>query len=178
MLYGIPPGGAKENFTVVVSYEQIKAQVFLYLNQYDNGNLIVSIFSGLWLFPFGYLVYKSGFLPKVLGVLLMLDCFSYLINFLGNSLIDNYSNIGIASFVQLPASFGEICICLWLLIMGVKGKLAMKLSSNNVKWQLSREKYMLRIDKRNGFDINFWNVKQGLKKLIWYWIPKILYFCS
>ena len=102
------------------SVEQIQSQVMLYLNQYDNGLRIVHIFSGLWLFPFGYLVFKSGFLPKFLGILLMLGCFGYLINFLGNTLISNYSEIGIASYIQLPASLGEIGICFWLLIMGVK----------------------------------------------------------
>lgn len=102
------------------SVEQIQSQVILYLTQYDNGLRIVHIFSGLWLFPFGYLVYKSGILPKLLGVLLMLGCFGYLINFLGHSLVPNYSKIGIASFVQLPASLGEIGACLWLLVMGAK----------------------------------------------------------
>jgi len=104
------------------SVEQIQSQVMLYLNQYDNGLRIVHIFSGLWLFPFGYLVFKSGFLPKFFGILLMLGCFGYLINFLGNTLISNYSEIGISSYIQLPASLGEIGICLWLLIMGAKEK--------------------------------------------------------
>lgn len=104
--------------------EQIQSQIMLYLVQYDNGMRIVHIFSGLWLFPFGYLVYKSGFLPKILGVLLMLGCFGYLINFLGNTLIPSYSTIGISSYISLPASIGEIGICLWLLIIGVKEKKA------------------------------------------------------
>ncbi len=111
-----------ENYLKVFSNNQLQSQVLLYLNQYDNGNLIVSIFSGLWLFPFGYLVYKSSFLPKTLGILLIMGCFSYLINFLGNSLITNYSKMGIAFFIHLPASIGEIGICLWLLIMGAKEK--------------------------------------------------------
>jgi Domain of unknown function (DUF4386) len=104
------------------SAEQIQSQVMLYLNQYDNGMRIVHIFSGLWLFPFGYLVFKSGFLPKILGVLLMLGCFGYLINFVGHTLIPNYSTIGISSYISLPASIGEIGTCLWLLIMGAKNK--------------------------------------------------------
>lgn len=62
--------------------EQLQSQVMFYLKQYDNGILMVSVFWGLWLFPFGYLVYKSGFLPKILGVFLMVGCFGYLINFL------------------------------------------------------------------------------------------------
>ncbi|GAB2825040.1 hypothetical protein GCM10027043_28030 [Ferruginibacter profundus] len=53
---------------------QLQSQVILYLGQFDNGMRIVHIFSGLWLFSFGYLVFKSGFLPRILGVLLMLGC--------------------------------------------------------------------------------------------------------
>lgn len=56
----------------------------------------------------------------MLGLLLMLGCFGYLINFLGNTLISEYSKLGIESYLQLPASVGEIGICLWLLIWGVK----------------------------------------------------------
>ena len=107
-----------ESYLNVFSDVQLQSQVFLYLNHYDNGSLIISIFSGLWLFPFGFLVYKSGFLPKFLGVLLMLGCFSYLINFIGHSLVPDYSKMGIASYIQIPASLGEIGSCLWLLIMG------------------------------------------------------------
>jgi len=104
------------------SAEQLQSQVMLYLNQYDNGMRIVHIFSGLWLFPFGYLVFKSGFLPKILGVLLILGCFGYLINFVGHTLIPNYSKIGVSSYISLPASLGEIGTCLFLLIMGTKNK--------------------------------------------------------
>jgi hypothetical protein len=105
-----------------LSAEQLQSQVILHLVQYDNGMRIIHIFSGLWLFPFGYLVFKSGFLPKILGVLLMLGCFGYLINFVGGTLISNYSKIGISSYISLPASIGEIGTCLWLLIMGAKDK--------------------------------------------------------
>ncbi|MEQ1518846.1 MAG: DUF4386 domain-containing protein, partial [Usitatibacteraceae bacterium] len=84
----------------VFSNEQLQAQVLFYLNQYDDGILILHVFWGLWLLPFGYLVFKSGFLPRVLGILLMLGCFGYLINLFGNVLIDGYSKIGVDSYVQ------------------------------------------------------------------------------
>ncbi|MCA0349490.1 MAG: DUF4386 domain-containing protein [Bacteroidetes bacterium] len=113
---------SSSNYLNGYSTEQIKSMVMLYLDQYENGMRIVHIFSGLWLFPFGYLVFKSGFLPKFLGILLMLGCFGYLINFFGNTLVSNYSEIGIASYLQLPASLSEIGICLWLLIVGVNVK--------------------------------------------------------
>lgn len=111
---------ADKNYLSVWPKEQIQAQIMLCLNQYDNGILIVGIFWGLWLFPFGYLVFKSGFLPKILGVFLILGCLGYLINFLGHSLSPAYSASGLSSYVRLPASIGEIGTCLWLLIMGAK----------------------------------------------------------
>lgn len=102
------------------STEQIQSQILLYLDQYNNGMKLVHLFSGLWLFPFGYLVFKSNILPKVLGILLMLGCFGYLINFFGNIISPNYAKLGISAYISLPASIGEIGICFWLLIMGAK----------------------------------------------------------
>ena len=112
-----------ESYLKVFDNDYIQAQVLLYLNHYDNGHLITSVFFGLWLFPFGYLVYKSGMLPKILGIFLMLGCFSYVINFIGNTLFANYSSLGIASYIQIPATIGEIGICLWLLIVGTRQKI-------------------------------------------------------
>ena len=102
--------------------EDIAGQVLSYLQSYNNGISIVAVFWGLWLWPFGYLVFKSGFLPKLLGILLMAGCVGYMINTFGNLLFDNYSSWGIRRFASLPASLGEIGICLWLLIAGVRRK--------------------------------------------------------
>ncbi|GAB4454156.1 MAG: DUF4386 domain-containing protein [Bacteroidales bacterium] len=104
----------------VLNQQQIHSQALFYISQYNDGMRLVHIFSGLWLFPFGYLVFKSNFLPKLFGILLMLGCFGYLVNFLGHTLITNYSKIGISSWASLPASIGEIGICLWLLFVGAK----------------------------------------------------------
>lgn len=101
---------------------ELHNQVMLYLNQYDNGILIATIFWGLWLLPFGYLVYKSDFLPKVLGILLMLGCFGYLINFFGNTLSGNYERLGVSQYIGLLPAIGEIGTCLWLLFIGAKNK--------------------------------------------------------
>ncbi|AQX13415.1 hypothetical protein BAX94_07500 [Elizabethkingia meningoseptica] len=109
-----------DNYSNIYSAQELNSQVMFYLNQYDSGILITMIFWGLWLFPFGYLVYKSGVIPKLLGVLLMLGCFGYLINFTGNMLIHNYSSLGISKYISLPASLGEIGTCLWLLIFGIR----------------------------------------------------------
>ncbi len=97
---------------------QIQSQVLFYLHQYDEGMRLVHIFSGLWLFPFGWLVFKSGFLPRALGILLMAGCFGYLVNFFCRLLIPGYPALGVASYISLPASIGEIGTCLWLLLVG------------------------------------------------------------
>ena len=111
---------SNNDFLKVYTNEQLQTKIMLELHQYDNGILLVSVFWGLWLFPLGYLIYKSEFLPKVLGILLMLGCIGYLINFTGNMLVKNYSELGISKFISLPASIGEIATCLYLLIVGVK----------------------------------------------------------
>ena len=50
-----------------------------FLRLHSQGIFMNEIFWGLWLFPFGLLVYRSGFLPRCIGVWLMIDCFAYLI---------------------------------------------------------------------------------------------------
>ncbi|QFT56743.1 DUF4386 domain-containing protein [Microbulbifer sp. THAF38] len=99
--------------------EQIYAQVLLLLKSYSNGIQVIQILWGLWLFPFGYLVYKSNLLPKVFGLLLMTGCFGYLIKFFGSLL---FPETEIPGFVRIPASLGEIGTCLWLLLMGVRAQ--------------------------------------------------------
>lgn len=113
---------SKETYLNTFTAEQIQAQVLLHLNYYNNGIQIASVFWGLWLFPLGYLVFKSGFLPKILGIFLMAGCFGYLLNFTGSFLFPDYHASGISKFVALPGTIGEIGICLWLLIAGAKEK--------------------------------------------------------
>jgi hypothetical protein len=100
---------------------QLQSQVMLHLGYFNNGIELSGIFWGLWLFPFGNLVYRSGFLPKILGIFLMAGCFGYLIEFAGHFLFSNdYSNSIISTIAGLPGTIGEFGICLWLLIMGTK----------------------------------------------------------
>ncbi len=100
--------------------EQLQAQAMLSLDAYNKGIWIAKIFWGLWLLPFGYLVFRSGLLPRILGLLLMAGCFGYLIDFCGRVLFPGYPDTALARFVILPATIGEIGTCLWLLIMGAR----------------------------------------------------------
>lgn len=111
---------SKASYLDVFQASELHTQVMLSLEHYNNGIEAVSIFWGLWLLPFGYLVFKSGFLPKILGILLMIGCFGYLINFVGGFLFEGYASLGVASFISIPGSLGEIGTCLWLVIVGTK----------------------------------------------------------
>lgn len=107
-------------FADVFTSQELQGQVLLSLDGYRKTMFMATIFWGLWLLPFGYLVFKSGFLPKLLGVFLMLGCFGYLIDDFGFLLIEGYNDLRISDFATMPASIGEIGTCLWLLIVGVR----------------------------------------------------------
>jgi hypothetical protein len=102
--------------------EQLHAQLQLTLEAYRNGLRILEIFWGLWLLPFGYLVFKSGRLPRILGVLLMLGCFGYLVDCVGRILYAGFAETWVAGVVRLPAQLGEIGTCLWLLAFGIRDR--------------------------------------------------------
>ncbi|MFT5822626.1 MAG: hypothetical protein ACI8ZM_003882 [Crocinitomix sp.] len=90
-------------------------QVSLFLKLHHYGVVIAQVFWGIWLFPMGYLVYKSGFIPKIIGILLMIACFGYLID---SFLV--FINIDLGFVLSEFTFIGEIAIILWLLIKGVK----------------------------------------------------------
>ena len=66
------------DFLSVFDKPQRDALVMVFLRMHGQGILANEVFWGLWLFPFGLLVYKSRFLPRILGVWLVLNCFAYL----------------------------------------------------------------------------------------------------
>lgn len=100
--------------------DQLQAMAALSLEAYGNGLLVTRLFWGLWLLPFGYLVLKSGFLPKLLGILLMLGCLGYMLNVFGELLVPHYSDTLVSNHAGMPAAIGEIGTCLWLLLVGAR----------------------------------------------------------
>jgi hypothetical protein len=108
----------KPDYLQNLSTEEIQTQLMFFLDSYSDGINVSQVFWGLWLMPFGYLVYKSGFLPKILGVFLIVGGVGYLIEFFAGFLISNYYNTMIPKILKLPSTVGEIGTCLWLLIMG------------------------------------------------------------
>ena len=92
-----------------------KELVMLHLDLHQYGIIIAQFFWGLWLFPLGYLIYKSGMIPKFIGILLMIGCMGYVIDSVTLILFPNLG-FTFSEFTFL----GEIIFPLWLLIKGVK----------------------------------------------------------
>ncbi len=108
------------DYLKVFQIDQLQAQAMLFIAQRRNAAVIAQIPYGIWLFPLGYLVYKSGFLPKILGVLLIADCFGLLLYVCQRFLLPGYDVI---TYPSLLISFiAEISLTLWLLIKGVKNQ--------------------------------------------------------
>jgi len=107
-------------FLDVVDKVQRDAIGFLFLRLHNQGEFINEIFWGVWLFPFGLLVYRSGFMPRVLGIWLMVACFAWIaVSITAQFFADYYS----AAFNWLqPAFFAEMAIMLYLLIRGANMK--------------------------------------------------------
>lgn len=97
---------------------QLQTLSMVFFDMYKNGIMVAEIFWGLWLIPLALLVYKSSFVPKVLGVLLIVGCFGHLLSFLSTFLFPDYSAILIP--ISEMAMICELPIFLWLLIKGVK----------------------------------------------------------
>jgi hypothetical protein len=106
------------DFLSIFEKSQRETLAMLFLNLHSYGFDVAQIFWGLWLFPLGLLVYRSGFLPRFLGVLLILNSFTYPINSFASLLLPQYERI--VSRWMMPLSFGELLFMLWLLIMGAK----------------------------------------------------------
>jgi hypothetical protein len=81
------------DFLSIFEKPQRDALAMLFLNLHYHGFVVAEIFWGLWLFPLGLLVYRSGFRPRFLGVLLILDCFRYVVNSFTSILLPQYADI-------------------------------------------------------------------------------------
>ena len=106
------------DFLSVFDKAQLDALGMLFIRLHGQGNMIAEIFWGLWLFPFGLLVFRSGFLPRFIGVWLMINCFGYLVLSMTALFFPAY-NDKLFLYLQ-PVFFGELAIMLYLLIKGAK----------------------------------------------------------
>lgn len=113
------------DFLTTFSMDQVQASVPLFLNLHEHGVFIAQIFWGLWLFPMGYLIFKSNFLPLALGILMIIGGFGYLVDSFVYFIFPDF-DVTFSEFTFL----GELLLPLWLMFKGV----------NHEQW----EKYALK----------------------------------
>jgi hypothetical protein len=77
-----------------------------------------TVFFGFDILCAAYLVYRSGFLPRAIGVLLAIDGLAYLVHSFADFLAPGFAD-HLVPWIQLPALLGEGVLCLWLLVVGV-----------------------------------------------------------
>lgn len=109
-------GGA--DFLSVFEQPQRDALAYLFVRLHGQGITVASIFWGLWLFPFGMLVIRSGFIPRALGVLLMIAGVAYLASAFASLVLPRYAPL--VSQVALPLEMAEVPIIFWLVIWGAR----------------------------------------------------------
>ncbi|HEY9418648.1 MAG TPA: DUF4386 domain-containing protein [Candidatus Udaeobacter sp.] len=97
---------------------QLDALAYMFLRLHGQGFIVAQIFWGLWLFPFGILVIRSGFIPRFLGYLLFIAASGYLASSFTSLLLPSYRHL-VDQFAMLLEA-GELPIIFWLLIWGAK----------------------------------------------------------
>jgi len=90
----------------------------LFLHLHHQEVVAAEIFWGLWLFPLGVLAYRSRFLPRFLGVWLIINGFAYLAMSFTGLVLPQYEDM--VSNIAFPAQLGELAFMLWLVVKGAK----------------------------------------------------------
>ncbi|MFC2088530.1 DUF4386 domain-containing protein [Calditrichota bacterium] len=101
---------------------QFHAQVMLNFNLFNTTWLVGLAFFGLHLLILGYLIYKSGYIPKFMAIFLIVAAIGYLIDSFANFILPNYVDYKdiFMMIVVVPAIIGELSLTFWLLFKGVK----------------------------------------------------------
>ncbi len=110
--------GVDGDFLSVFDKPQRDALVLLFLRMRHYQIVAAEILWGMWLFPMGALVYKSRFLPRFIGVWLIIGGMAYVVLCLTGLLLPDYQD-KVFSYSQ-PALWGELAIMLWLVIKGAR----------------------------------------------------------
>ncbi|MBL6980392.1 MAG: DUF4386 domain-containing protein [Anaerolineales bacterium] len=108
------------NYLKVFTTDQLQAQALFFLNLNEQGYFISQIFMGFWMLILGYLVSKSSYLPRILGVLFIIGGFGLLIESFQYFLFPGYQVLTYPGVVV--SIIAEISFCFWLLAKGTKGE--------------------------------------------------------
>lgn len=115
------------DFLAVFGKPQLDALAYLFLRLHGQGIFVASIFWGLWLFPFALLVFRSGFIPRWLGVPLILAGVANLAIAVATLVLPRYAPL--VSQVAFPFEAGELPMMFWLAIWGARMGYPMSISS-------------------------------------------------
>jgi len=99
---------------------QLDALTYLSLRLHGQGIVVASIFWGLWLFPFGICAMRSGFVPRALGILLMVAGTAYVASAATTLLLPQYRQA--VGQVAMALEVGELPIIFWLLHRGMRAR--------------------------------------------------------
>ena len=101
--------------------EQLQVLSMFFQNIHTKGYYVNQIFFGMYLFPLGYMIVKSAIVPKIIGAFLIVGFIGDMIDFVVYFLFPNVESV-LLDNVTIPADIGEISLCLWLLVMGVRSQ--------------------------------------------------------
>src|SRR5689334_2269130 len=104
------------DFLAAIDQPQREAMAMFFIRLHSQGFLVNEVFSGLWLFPLGLLVYHSGFLPRFLGVWLFIAGCGWIVVSVIALLFPQYYDTAF-SYAQ-PVVLGEMVFALWLFVKG------------------------------------------------------------
>jgi hypothetical protein len=109
-------------YLTVFSADQLDALVLLFADAHSYGYILALVFFGFHLAILGYLLFKSGYLPRVLGIMAVVAATGYLVDSFANVLLSNYGDYEtlFALIVFAPAFVAELSLALWLLLRGVR----------------------------------------------------------
>jgi len=113
---------SKTDYLNVFTQDQLNAQVMLSFNAFNNIWLIGLVFFGLHLLILGHLIYRSGFIPKFIAILLAIAAIGYLADSFASFMLPNYADYKniFMIIVVVPGVIGELSLTLWLLIKSSK----------------------------------------------------------
>jgi hypothetical protein len=109
-------GGAQ--YLSVFKVEQLQALALMFLKLHAQGSNISLVFFGFYCLLIGYLIFRSTFLPRILGVLMAIAGLGWLTNSFANFLSPPLANY-LSPYILLPGLLGEGSLCAWLLVIGV-----------------------------------------------------------
>jgi hypothetical protein len=110
---------AKDVILKSVQTEQRQNLIMLFIAMHQFGMMMLEIFWGLWLIPFGLLVYKSGFIPRIFALCLFIGGIGWVSDSITYLLLPRYHTF-LSQYIVLIGAIGEFPTMLWLLIKGVK----------------------------------------------------------